>query len=249
MRGFQKVLLVLVGLGLTSLTTGPTAAQIGWTLEPGQLQQKEEKDIDVDEWDDDVINITTTSPGVILIEAEGTDVAGSDADESLCASGSRDLGTWFANSQGRHSHPVLPGTYQITLDPHGAVTASYRLRVRMFDTCGGASGDDHGDGAGCATRLCLGATAENGAIGAYSEPDEDFFTFYLASAQTVTVESTGLTDVQADLYDEDGGILASDDDSGTGANFLLVESLPVGRYFVRVQGAGSATGSYTIEID
>jgi hypothetical protein len=249
MRGFLWVLLVLVGLGLTSLTTGPTEAQIAWTIEPGQLQQKEEEDIDVDQWDDDVLNITTTSPGVILIEAEGTDVTGSDADESLCASGSRDLGTWFANSAGRHSHPVQPGTYQITLDPHGAVTASYRLRVRMFDTCGGPSGDDHGDSAGCATRLCLGSTAEDGEIGSYTVPDEDFFTFYLASAQTVTVESSGLTDVRADLYDEDGAHLASDDDSGTGANFLLVESLPAGRYFLRLLGTASATGSYTVEVD
>jgi hypothetical protein len=249
MRRFLRVLLVLVGLGLTSLASGPTAAQIAWTLEPGQLQQKEEKDIDVDQWDDDVLNITTTSPGVILIETEGTDVAGSDADESLCASGSRDLGAWFASGSGRHSRSVQPGTYQITLDPHGAVTASYRLRVRMFDTCGGPSGDDHGDSAGCATRLCLGAAAEDGEIGSYTVPDEDFFTFYLASAQTVTVESTGLTDVQAELYDENGGHLASDDDSGTGANFLLVESLPAGRYFLRLLGTASATGGYTVEVD
>lgn len=249
MRGFLWVLLVLVGLGPTSLTTGPTEAQIAWTLEPGQLQQKEEEDIDVDEWDDDVLNITTTSPGVILIEAEGTDVAGSDADESLCASGSRDLGSWFASTPGRHSHPVQPGTYQITLDPHGAVTASYRLRVRMFDTCGGASGDDHGDSAGCATRLCVGSAATSGAIGSYTLPDEDFFTFYIPSAQTVTVESTGLTDVRAELYDENGGHVASDDDSGTGGNFLLVESLPAGRYFVRLLGAASATGGYTVEVD
>lgn len=249
MRGFLWVLLVLVGLGLTSLATGPTEAQIAWTLEPGQIQQKEEKDIVVDEWDDDILNITTGSPGVILIETEGTDVAGSDADESLCASGSRDLGSWFSSTAGRHSHPVQPGTYQITLDPHGAVTASYRLRVTMFDACIGPGGDDHGDSAGCATQLCLGATAFSGAIGSYTDPDEDFFTFYLASGQTVTVESTGLTDVAAELYDEQGGFVASDDDNGTGANFLLVESLAAGRYFVRVVGSGSATGSYTVEVD
>lgn len=249
MRAYLWVLLVLVGLGLTSLTTGPTEAQIAWSLEPGQLQAKEEEDIDVDQWDDDIINITTTSPGVILIEAEGTDVAGTDADESLCASGSRDLGSWFSNRPGRHSHPVQPGTYQITLTPHGTVTASYRLRVSMFDTCVMPSGDDHGDGAGCATRLCLGATATSGAIGSYTEPDQDFFTFYIASAQSVTVQSDGLTDVRAELYDEDGAIIASDDDSGTGANFLLVESLAAGRYFVRVLGTGTATGSYTVEVD
>lgn len=249
MRGSLRILLVLVGLGLTALSTGTADAQIAWTLEPGQLQQKEEKDIEVDQWDDDILNITTTSPGVILVEAEGTDVAGSDADESLCASGSRDLGTWFGNSAGRVSMPVLPGTYQLTLDPHGAVTASYRLRVTMFDTCIGPSGDDHGDSAGCATQLCLGATAENGSIGSYTDPDEDFFTFFLSSSQSVTVESSGLTDVAAELYDEDGGLVASDDDNGTGANFLLVETLPAGRYFVRVLGSSAATGSYSIEVD
>lgn len=249
MRGSLRVLLVLVGLGLTNLTTGSIEAQVAWTLEPGQLQQKEEKDIDVDQWNDDILNITTGSPGVILIEAEGTDVAGSDAEEELCASGSRDLGSWFGNTAGRISMPVLPGTYQLTLDPHGEEIASYRLRVTMFDTCVVASGDDHGDSAGCATQLCLGAAAENGAIGSYTDPDEDFFTFFLAASQTVSVESSGLTDVAAELYDEDGALVASDDDSGTGANFLLVETLPAGRYFVRVLGAGSATGSYSVEVD
>lgn len=249
MRGFLRVPLVLVGLGLTSLTTGPTEAQTSWTLEPGQVRQQEQKDIVVDEWDDDILNITVGSPGVMLIEAEGADVAGSDADESLCASGSRDLGAWFSNRSGRHSHPVQPGTYQLTLDPHGAVTASYRLRVTLFDACVGPSGDDHGDSAGCATQLCLGAAAEDGEIGSYADPDEDFFTFYLASAQTVTIESTGLTDVAAELYDENGAHVASDDDSGTGVNFLLVESLPAGRYFVRVVGTDAATGSYTIAVD
>jgi hypothetical protein len=249
MRGSLRILLVLVGLGLTALSNGPTEAQIAWTIEPGELKQKEEKDIEVDQWDDDILNITTGSPGVILIEAEGTDVVGSDADESLCASGSRDIGSWFGNTAGRISQPVLPGTYQITLDPHGEEFASYRLRVSMFDTCVVASGDDHGDSAGCATQLCVGGTLENGDVGSYTDPDADFFTFYLPSAQTVTVESTGLTDVAAELYDEAGGLVAEDDDNGTGANFLLVESLAAGRYFVRVLGSGTATGSYTVEVD
>jgi hypothetical protein len=249
MRGSLRIFLVLVGLGLAALTAGPAEAQIAWTLEPNQVQQKEEKDIEVDQWDDDVLNITTADPGVLVIETEGTDVAGSDADESLCGSGSRDLGAWFSNGPGRVSRAVQPGTYQITLDPHGAVTASYRLRVMLLDTCLVPSGDDHGDSAGCATRLCAGATATNGEIGSYSAPDEDFFTFYVPSAQTVTVESTGLTDVQAELYDEDGVLIAADDDSGTGVNFLLAESLAAGRYFVRVLGSGTATGSYTVEVD
>lgn len=248
MRGSRSFLIV-VGVGLAALTAGPADAQIAWTIEPSEVKQKEEKDIDVDQWDDDVLNITTAEPGVLMVEAEGTDVAGSDADESLCASGSRDLGTWFANGPGRVSRAVQPGTYQITLDPHGEEIASYRLRVMLLDTCLAPSGDDHGDSAGCATRLCDGATATDAVIGSYTDPDEDFFTFYVASAQTVTVESTGSTDVLAELYDEAGALVAEDDDSGTGSNFFLTESLAAGRYFVRVLGSGAATGSYTVEID
>lgn len=249
MRAYPRIFLVLVGVGLTALSAGPADAQINWTLESNEVQQKEEKDIEVDQWDDDTLNITTQDPGVLVIETEGTDVAGSDADESLCGGGSRDLGAWFSNGPGRVSRAVQPGTYQIVLDPHGTVTASYRLRVMLLDTCLAPSGDDHGDSAGCATRLCAGATATSGDIGSYTVPDEDFFTFYVASAATVNVESTGLTDVAAELYDENGGLIASDDDSGTGVNFLLTQSLAAGRYFVRVLGSGTATGSYTIEVD
>ena len=249
MRGSLQTLFVLAGLGPAVLSAAPADAQISWTLAPNEFEQKEEKDIDVDQWDDDVLNITATSPGVILIEAEGTDVAGSDADEALCASGSRDLGAWFGSTAGRVSVPVQPGTYQITLDPHGEEVASYRLRVTLLDTCIGPAGDDHGDSAGCATRLCTGAAAEEGEIGSYGDPDEDFFTFHLASSQMVTIESSGLTDVRAELYDEDGGLIADDDDAGAGANFLLVDTLPAGRYFLRVLGSGSATGAYAVEID
>ena len=86
----------------------------------------------------------------------------------------------------------------------------------------------------------------SGSIGSYTDPDYDFFSFVVDSEGSITVESTGSTDVYAELFNERGKRLASDDDSGSGVNFKITETLKAGRYFVRVEGTSGATGSYNI---
>src|SRR3712207_7803122 len=65
---------------------------------------------------------------------------------------------------------------------------------------------------------------------------------YTTLFRSVNVESTGSTDVEADLYDAGRSLVASDDDSGTGDNFKITQSLSAGRYYVRAKGAN---GSYS----
>lgn len=52
------------------------------------------------------------------------------------------------------------------------------------------------------------------------------------------------------LLDEDGEVVASDDDGGQGQWSRVEASLPAGTYVVRVQAwSGGTTGSYTLEVD
>lgn len=235
--------LILILMPLVSVQAQPS-----WTLGAGDTEETNDSG-DVQDWTDDIINVTVTEPGVLTFDAQGVDFEGDTATEDVCASGTRNLPSgWLSRTDGRYSIPVQPGDYAIQLHLHGLTTYQYRVRGQLLGPCAVPAGDDHGDSPLCATLICDG-TPESAAIGSYTPPDADLFTFVLDSSATVTIESTGSTDVLAELYDEDGYLLASDDDSGSGTNFLMVESLGIGRYFVRVEGVSSATGSYTIEVD
>lgn len=241
----RKSALTLI-LILVSLV--PLQAQPSWTLGAGDTEETSDSG-DVEEWNNDIINVTVTEPGVLTFDAQGADFEGDTATEDICASGTRSLPSgWLVRTDGRYSIPVQPGDYEIQLYLHGSSTYQYRVRGQLLGPCGGPAGDDHGDSPLCSTLICDGVQA-SGSIGSYTPADADVFTFVLSSAATVTIDSTGSTDVLAELYDEDGYLLASDDDSGTGDNFQMVESLSAGRYFVRVEGYSGATGSYTIEVD
>lgn len=246
----HRTLLYLALFALLALSLAPLAeAQtLNWSLAAGDSEEDEDTG-DVDEWNGDVINVTSTGPGVLHLEGEGLDYEGSSGSEDVCGGGSRTLsGDWLSQADGRSSIPLRPGTYTLELHPHGTVTYEYRLRAKMLGPCSGVSGDDHGDIPLCATGLCL-STPESGDIGNYTKPDTDMFTFVLSSSDTVTVESTGSTDVEATLLDEDGHRLAYDDDSGNATNFRIDETLGAGRYFVRVRGVNSATGSYSVSVE
>jgi hypothetical protein len=230
---------------LTVLCAGVTAAAqpINWSFSASSLHATE-SDEDIDTWDEDIINITVTEPGVLNIDAEGTDIKGKSGSEDLCGGGSRTLvGGWFGPTDRGVSIPVRAGDYVLKLNPHGTTSVNHRVRAELLDACAGESGDDHGDIPVCATELCSGTSA-NGSIGSYTDPDYDYFSFAITSAATVDVDSSGSTDVAGDLFDENGVLLASDGESTT--NFSISESLTPGRYVVRVRPVGTATGSYSV---
>lgn len=214
-----------------------------YTLVLDQLTEVED-DEDVEDWDSDVLNLTVNDPGVILIEGRRADLVGLASTESICGSTRSLAASWLPTTQGRRAVTVRPGTYNVEIQPHGVSWIQHQLRFKLKGYCPGS--DDHDEGDLCATQLCLG-TAEDGDI--ETSGDIDSFSFYLASADTVTIESTGSTDVDAELFDEDGTLVASDEDSGSGVNFQMVESLAAGRYFVRVRGYGTATGVYDVSVD
>jgi hypothetical protein len=195
----------------------------------------------VDEWDGEILRLTTELPGVLRIAGNGpgfqsalyTDVTGYPLLDSA------QVGTSLPELQ-----LVVPaGKHCIEVAPEGE--EDYGIQVTFTDVCHMGDVDDHGDSSLCATLLTLDGDDVSGQISSYGTTDIDRFKFYLGSQTDVVVKSTGSTDVEADLYEADGTLVDSDDDSGTGDNFLISAPDLQGWYYIRVKGAN---GSYSVSV-
>ena len=106
--------------------------------------------------------------------------------------------------------------------------------------------DDHGDGRATATLVSIpsetaGAIEQNG--------DRDWFRIEVASAMTLDVSTSGSMDSFGRLYDANGILLESDDDSGSSLNFQIVQQIESGTYYVEVSEFGdNYTGSYVLHV-
>ena len=108
-----------------------------------------------------------------------------------------------------------------------------------------AGGGDGNDTPADATALPIGDAAD----GTLDGPnDVDYWRIEVPSRGEVTIESTGSTDTWGRLEDSSGNQLAEDDDGGEGTNFRIVLDLDPGTYYVRVSGAASATGAYSVRV-
>jgi hypothetical protein len=118
--------------------------------------------------------------------------------------------------------------------------AEHRLRV----TQGAFIEDGHGNTIVTATPI-----NPNSSTQAQVDPsgDNDFFRVDVPAAGTLTVYTTGSTDTFGYLLDDHGTIVYSDDDGGSGGNFLITQQVTAGTYYVRVRHySSSGTGPYTL---
>jgi hypothetical protein len=210
------------------------------TLSNGATTNKKKE---VDEWDEEVVKIRTARPGVLVIEGDG--VGSQSTVYTAAASGphplldSSQLGTDLRTLQavvGAGDHCIQVAT------PPGATTGDFEIVATFIDVCPLGVADDHGDSLLCATSLTVGGSSVSGAIASGAENDIDIFTFVLSSSATVSIESTGSTDVEADLLNAGGSLLASDDDGGSSSNFNITTPLAAGRYYLRVKGTDGSYG-------
>ena len=96
---------------------------------------------------------------------------------------------------------------------------------------------DDGDTADAATPVVATSTT----FAALAEHDDiDYFRIELPEAGWLRVETTGNGDPRGALTAEDGGLVAQDDDSGEGRNFLLEVKLEAGVYFIKVDAASGS---------
>ena len=137
---------------------------------------------------------------------------------------------------------------------------SYRYTVRAVNSSGvGPDSDevnaipDHSNTRTGATSVTSG-TAVNGAIN--PRTDTDYFSIQVTASTATPMEilatTTGLLDTVGVIYNANGVILASDDDSGaTGGNFraLATTITTSGTYYVQVGSfQGSSTGNYSLTV-
>jgi hypothetical protein len=202
----------------------------------------------VDEWDGDVLLIYTPLPGVIEVEG-----IGDGAESSLYTYGgvgSHPLvdSAYVGTGQGE-LQAILPAGYhciEVAPGPGAEDEDEIEIQASFTDACHLGDTDDHGDSFLCATPIDVD-DSDSGEISAAS--DHDVFTFTLTSSATLTIESTGSTDVAMSLYDDDGVLLETDDNDGPydGVNFQIVRSLSAGRYYVRIEGV-SDDGAYGLSV-
>ena len=167
-------------------------------------------------------------------------------------------GTLYDSSYGvidENDDWVLSSTSFNFLVTHDAASPGrYYIRVGGYDS--DESGpytihvDDHGDSFESATvdwdARGFDSFANSGSIAAPG--NGDFFAFFLFESALTSVGTTGSMDTHGVLYDEYGGRIDEDDDSGPGRNFQIERQLEAGIYFVEVRGAGNSTGSYELGV-
>lgn len=196
----------------------------------------------VDEWEGEVIRLTTTLPGVLTIEGDGpglqsTLYTGGSGPEVL---DSAQVGTGLPGLQ-----IIVPAGDHCIEVTSGAGEDDFEIKAAFTDICHLGDADDHGDSSLCATPVELDGDSVSGQISSFSTTDIDRFKFYLSSSTNVVIASTGSTDVEATLYAANGTPVTSDDDSGADDNFQITESLAAGWYYLRVKGGN---GSYSVSV-
>jgi hypothetical protein len=109
------------------------------------------------------------------------------------------------------------------------------------------SGDDHGNEFLAATKIKVGSTSA-GIIELGG--DIDVFRFDLKYPITVLTKSSGNTDVFAEILDNAGQLLASDDNSRDTNNFMMKLPLLPGPHFLRVKHySQDGTGDYVLTLE
>ena len=191
--------------------------------------------------DDDYFSFTLSTQTTVIID---------DADTAIDSQG------WLYDSGGmrvtdnddggpgnafRIERTLSAGTYYVRVRSFGTATGDYILRVYE------RSADSHGNARSSATSVAL-YSETSGLI--YNSNDEDYFSFTLSAAGSVTIQTTGHTDTVGHLYNSSGTQLATDDDGGSSDNFRITQAtLSAGTYYVRVTSYSDHIGPYTLLID
>ena len=109
------------------------------------------------------------------------------------------------------------------------------------------SGDDHGNEFVGATRIAIGSKTP-GIIELGG--DLDVFRFDLKTPMTILVKSSGNTDLIAEILDNAGRLLSSDDNSKDSNNFMMKLPLLPGPHFIRAKHYSSeGTGDYMLTLE
>ena len=184
--------------------------------------------------DTDYFRVEMSSAGTLTAYTTGsTDTYGFILDSSGSVLDDDDDGGEGWNF--RVSASVSAGTYYILVE--GWDTGDYTLNVQVQVQ----EADDTLEGA---TEVSLGSSTD----GSLSEEDTDYFRVTMTGSGILTVSTTGSVDTEGAILDSSGTVLARDSDSGEGWNFRVSVPVSAGTYYIAVEGWGSDTGDYTLDV-
>ena len=192
--------------------------------------------------DTDYFRVNVNGSGSLQVYTSGgTDTLGFMED----ASGSR-LAVDHDSGQDanfRIEQDVTSGTYYIQVTAQSSwLVGNYTLHVRFTASL---PPDDHGDSRDSATAVAISSNIE----GVLTAGDADYFRISVTGSGSLQVTSAGGLDTTGHLEDASGSLLATDTDSGQGANFRIERDVAPGTYYVRVTGQNSSTaGNYTLRV-
>ena len=197
------------------------------------------------------------------ISTNDTEV-GIDSVSGLAASGTstESISLNAPSSVGTYYYGVCVDNISGESDRENNCSAGVQVMVRI-------AGDDHSNNRSGATRLMWGfidsiqviqiddlgwvEARRSGRI--ETSNDVDYFRVEVNEPGVLAVYTTGNLDTYGILEDNSGSVLESDDDDGTGSNFLIIRSVfrsvirrsgNLGVYYIKVEGYASATGPYDI---
>ena len=192
------------------------------------------------EGDEDYFEIPVPTDGFRLgVFTEGdTDTHGTLFDRNGAVLSSDDDSGEFLNF---HIVQALDaGTYYLSISGVFGDTGDYSLVVEE------AAPDDHGNSIATATPVAIGATVQ----GVLTEGDEDYFEIPVPTdGFRLGVFTEGDTDTHGTLFDRNGAVLSSDDDSGEFLNFHIVQALDAGTYYLSISGVFGDTGDYSLVVE
>ena len=193
--------------------------------------------------DEDYFEIPVPTDGFrlgIFTEGNTTDTYGTLFDQNgAVLSSDDDSGEAF----NFHIVQVLDaGTYYLSIAGFFGDTGDYSLVVEE------AAPDDHGNSIATATPVAIGATVQ-GVL--ETGGDEDYFEIPVPTdGFRLGIFTEGnTTDTYGTLFDQNGAVLSSDDDSGEAFNFHIVQVLDAGTYYLSIAGFFGDTGDYSLVVE
>ena len=202
---------------LAGLLALPTAMMGQVSYEYDLSQNGSSSDSIDSEGEEDVYRIAVTSYGTLTVWSTGsTDVYGHLLSSSGSELASNDDGG--ENRNFRISHSVNAGTYYVRVRHYSTGTGDYGITSDFY--------------ASYEYTLLLDSSYSDSID---SGGEEDVYQITVTGSGTLTVWSTGSTDVYGYLLSSSGSELASNDDGGQGRNFQISHSVSAGTYYVRVR--------------
>ncbi len=130
----------------------------------------------------------------------------------------------------------------------GIVDDVYNLMEAAISDSGETTpSDDHGDTRNTATKIELNRSVSGNLE---IQGDIDYFRVLLRDEGTVTISTTGRTDTLGTLINNSGNFIATNDDGGSGENFLITRELNPGTYYIAVSAfSNEETGPYSLRFD